>query len=44
MSGTNKIIVSTMQGASEKALADALLNANEVVAKKEGKKKTNKKK
>lgn len=38
MSGTNKIIVSTLQDKSESVITKALENANEVAAKKEGKK------
>ena len=39
MMGTNKLVVSMLQSGSESALTKGLMNANEVAAKKEGKKK-----
>ena len=37
MSGTNKLIQSTLEGGSESALTAGLMNANEVAKKNEGK-------
>jgi hypothetical protein len=39
MSGTNKLVQSMLEGKSESALTEGLMNANEVAARKEGKKK-----